>query len=180
MLAWMDENNGHFAGQHEKAYAMAHCQVAPIEKPWQLFVVDKDLVEPEKRIKDSKHTLQNAYFEAQAIFNAEILETPHKVKKEVPQRKVTRDENDKTKVEVEMVMEEKEISNVIPVPEACMSFPHRKAKNMERFYEIKVRYQYLDKKGKVKTFEGWVTSLKAHIIQHETDHFQGKNIFHQK
>lgn len=178
MIDWLDAENGSFVGTHERAFAMAHPQVAPIEQPFKLFVVDKDLVLPEKRDKDSKHTLENSYFESQAIFNVEILETPAKVKRKVPKRNVVRDEKNKMQVHVEMVVEEKEISNLIAVPEACMSFPHRKAKNVDRYYEIKVRYDYLDKKGKVKTFEGWVSNIKAHIIQHEADHFNAENIYH--
>lgn len=180
MEAWMDETNGNFAGEHPKAFAMAHCQVAPIEQPLKLFVVDKDLVVPKMLPKDSKQNLANTFFEAQSIFNAEVLEAPATIVRAVPQRKVTKDPKDKTKVEVEIVQVDKKISNIIEVPEGCMSFSHRKAKNVKRCYGIRVRYQYL-KKGllgeRVATFEGWVEGLKAHILQHETDHFDTKNIF---
>ena len=179
-IAFMDEHNGSFDGHHSKAYALAHCQVAPVSDPWQFFVVDKSMVYGKQKEKDPRMTLKNALFEAQAIFNAEILEAPTHIKKEVPQRIVTRDENDRTQVSVEVGKETQTLKNMVAVPEACMSFPLRKARNTERYYEIKVRYQYIGKLGMVKTFTGWVSGLKAHIIQHETDHFQGKNIFHKK
>jgi len=180
MIEWMDKENGNFKGEHPKAFAMAHCQIVEHDHPYKLFVVDKELVVPPKLEKDSKQTLENVYFEAQAIFNAEVLEAPEKIKRKVPQRKVTKDPNNKLKVEVEMVMEEKEIDNILEVPEGCMSFNHRKAKNVKRFYKVKVRYDYFTKGllgEKRKTFEGWVTGLKAHIIQHEVDHFNTKNIY---
>lgn len=178
MMQWMNETNGNFKGEFSKAFAMAHCQVVEHDKPLKLFVVDKELVAP-KEVPDGKQNLVNTFFEAQAIFNAEVLEAPEKVTRKVPQRKVTRDPKElKAEVSVELV--EKEVNNVIVVPEGCMSFPHRSERNMERKYRIKVRYQYLTKNVlgmvKVETFEGWVEGLKAHIIQHETDHFDGVNI----
>lgn len=177
MVEWINKENGNFKGEFSKAYAVAHCQVAPIKSPYQMFVVSESLVVPEKHDKEDKQQLSNAYFEAQAIFNVEILETPEKIIRTLPERKLKRDEDNKMQVQVEVVMVDKLVKNMIEVPEGCMSFPHRKQKNKERFYEIKVRYNYLDKKGKVKEFEGTVSSLKAHILQHEYDHFIGKNIF---
>ena len=75
---------------------------------------------------------------------------------------------------------ERKIDNKMIVPEGCMSFQYRKQRNTLRFCEIKVRYQYIGKLGLLKTFEGTVTGLKAHIIQHEVDHANAKNIFHNK
>ena len=122
----------------------------------------------------------NCFFESQAIFNAEILEAPKKIKRMVPKRKVSKP--DKGKVEVEIVQEEKELDNLINVPEACMSFPQRTKKNVDRYHTVKVRYQYLDKNlvglTTVKTFEGWVEGLKAHVLQHECQHFDGKNMYY--
>lgn len=179
IIAYMDENNGKFQGNHPQAYALAHCQLAPISEPLNLFVVAKELVLPDKPENDNQ-TLVNTFFEAQAIFNAEILEQPAKIEREVPQRKII---HDKGKSFIENIVKEKKlISNLINVPEACMSFPQRKAKNTDRFHTIKVRYQYLHKGimgTTAKTFEGWVEGLKAHILQHECDHFQAKNIFYK-
>lgn len=181
MIEWLNENNGNFKGQHSNALAMAHCQVVEHDQPYKLFVVNKELVVPQKLDKDSKETLENTYFEAQAIFNAEVLETPEKITKLVPKRTIEKEEDGTARVHVSG--EEKELDNVITVPEGCMSFPNRKAKNCERFYKIKARYQYIGKnmfgKPTKKTFEGWVHGMKAHIIQHETEHFKGVNIFHK-
>jgi hypothetical protein len=182
MCQWLDETNGNFNGQHSRAFAMAHAQVCEKKEPWQLFVVEKDLIAPKEIDPKSKQTLKNCFFEAQAIFNCEVLEAPAKVKKQTPQRKVGKPVDGKVEVSVEMV--EREIDNVLDVPEGCMSFPHRSAKTMKRCHTVKVRYQYVRKVmgfiNKIETFEGWVEGLKAHIIQHECDHFNGKNIFYNK
>lgn len=181
MVEWMDADNGKFKGEHERAFAMAHCQVAPIAEPLRLFVVDKQLVMPKRLPPNGKQTLVNTFFEAQVIYNAVILEAKRRIVKPVPQRKVTRDPKNKGKVEVDIEMVEREIDNIIDVPEGCMSFPERKAKkNVKRYYTIKVRYQYYKKWlffKKLYTFEGEVEGLKAHIFQHEIDHFNAENIF---
>lgn len=177
MIAWLNEVNGSFSGTHSLAYAMAHCQVAPIESPLRLFVVDKSLVEGNSS-PEGNQTLENTFFEGQAIFNAEILDAPENITKDVPRRVAVRDPDDASKVSVQVIVEPRTLENLISVPEACMSFPHKKAKNMMRYYEIKVRYDYMDSKGRIKSFKGIVKGLKAHILQHETDHFQAKNIFY--
>lgn len=180
-IAFMDEKNGKFDGHHPQAYAIAHCQVAPVSEPLQLFVLDKQLVVPDK-LEKGKQTLVNTFFEAQVIYNAEILETPEKIEKEVPTRQIIKDKENPRNIKVEIVKKLQPISNKILVPEACMSFPQRKTKNIERYHTIKVRYQYLHKGllgTTVKTFEGWVEGLKAHILQHECEHFQAKNMFHK-
>ena len=179
MIEWFNEANGTFKGEFSKGFAIAHCQVANVPDPIKLFVVDKDLVQKNvPEIKKQNNT--NCFFEAQAIFNAEILEAPHKIKRMVPKRNISKP--DKGKVEVEIVQEEKELSNIINVPEACMSFQHRTTKNTDRFHTVKVRYQYLDKNllgiEITKTFEGWVEGLKAHVLQHECQHFDGKNMYY--
>jgi peptide deformylase len=177
MCKWMDESNGKFEGEFSSAFAMAHCQVVESDKPLQLFVVARELVEGAESADQTKQNLVNSLFEAQAIFNCEILEAPEKITRKVPQRKVGEVKDGKAEVTMEMV--DKEITNVISVKEACMSFQNRSERSMERKYRIRVRYQYLAKGllgSKVESFEGWVEGLKAHIIQHEVGHFEGKNI----
>ena len=169
MIRWLDKTNGNFKGQHPACYAIAHCQVTASKNPLRFFVLNKSLVNKDK-------ANDNFYFESQAIFNALILESPDKIKKDVPQRTATKTESGK--VEVSMKMEKKMVENKIEVPEGCMSFPYRKAKNMTRYHTIKVEYQYIGMFGQLKTFKGWVSGLKAHIIQHECDHFNAVNIFH--
>ena len=120
------------------------------------------------------------FFEAQTIWNAEILESPKKITRKVPKRTVSEPLNGK--VDVDIQWEDKELDNQITVPEACMSFQHRGSKNIKRFHTIKVRYQYIGKNflgmEVVKTFEGWVKGMKAHILQHECQHFDGKNMYY--
>lgn len=181
MVQWFNATNGTFKGEFSRGFAIAHCQVANVEAPLKLFVVDKDLVAKDVP-ETKKQNNVNCFFEAQAIFNAEILETPSHLTKLVPKRKVGKPV--KGQVEVEIVQEETKVSNLISVPEACMSWANRKARNKDRYHTIKVRYQYLDKNivgmTVVKTFEGYVEGLKAHILQHECEHFDGKNMFYDK
>jgi peptide deformylase len=183
MCKWLDETNGHFKGSFQRGFAIAHCQVANVPEPIKLFVLDKDLVVPEGKEPKGKQTLVNCFFEAQAIFNAEILEAPDKITKQIPRRKVTHPKDKPLEVQVEVVYEPKEVDNRIMVPEACMSFNehNRKERNTQRFHTIKVRYQYLSKNmlgiETVKTFKGWVEGLKAHILQHEVDHHEGRNMY---
>lgn len=170
MTAWLDERNGKFAGNYPSAFAIAHCQVA--EDPIQLFVVAKELHGGKET---QKATNTNWFFPARAIFNMEIIEKPANVKKNVPVKTAHTDK-------VETSMEEHELPNVYEVKEACMSFPTRQDKYVRRFFRIKVRYQYLKKRAvlggyKVETVEEWVEGLKAHVIQHETDHFKAKKIY---
>lgn len=176
---WLDEKNGNFSGHHQKAYAIAYAQVAPVADPWMFFVVEKSLLMPDDLPKESKQTLTNTFFEGQEIFNVEILEAPERIEKEIPMRRAVPDKDVKNQFHMELSMEKKLISNIINVPEACMSFPFRKERKMDRFYSIRVSYQYINQKGKVKDFTGWVNGLKAHILQHEFDHFNAQNIFHK-
>lgn len=177
MVQWLNATNGTFKGEFGRAFAIAHCQVANVPDPIKLFVVDKEFV-GQNIPETKKQNMVNCFFETQAIWNAEILEAPEKIKRMVPRRKVSKPKNGQ--VEVEIVTEEKMLDNLITVPEACMSWPMRKTKNKQRYHTIKVRYQYLDKNllgmTVVKTFEGWVEGLKAHILQHECEHFDGNNM----
>src|SRR3990167_1841227 len=60
--------------------------------------------------------------------------------------------------------------------EACMSFPYRTAKKMDRYYVIKVKYQVKGWFG-LKIIEEETMGLKAQIFQHEIDHCRGKSIY---
>ena len=175
MIAWMDENNGKFEGYYPSGFAIAHCQVA--EEPLKLFVVAKEMV----REEGEGMTKLSFIFPARAIWNAEILDAPVKVTRKMPKREV-KYENHQAHVHVSL--EDKEVMNTYMVKEACMSFPWRKEKNMERNFRIKVRYQIVEKgmfnRDKVTTVTEWVEGLKAHIFQHEVQHFNGEEIYHKE
>lgn len=183
MIAWLNETNGSFKGEFPRAFAIGHCQVVEHDHPWKLFVVAREMVEGAPEVT-KEQSLVNSIFEGQAIFNAEILEAPDKITRKVPERVVTKDPNDIRKVSVEVQLKDKELDNTIRVKEGCMSFPLRSERNIDRKYRIKVRFQYLRKNligmTKVETFEGYVEGLKAHIFQHECDHFATKNIHFPK
>ena len=68
--------------------------------------------------------------------------------------------------------------NNMEVREACMMFPHRKPKRLDRPYRIKVKYQVpfffgLFLKTIRETFEG----LQSQVFQHSVEHIEGRNIF---
>lgn len=173
MAAWLTETNGKFSGNFSSGYAIAHCQIA--EEPIALFVVAPQLV----GTKEDKHTQKNYFFPSAAIFNAELLEAPEEIVEKVPNR-VLRKNPDTKQEEMTVELMERKISNKVPLKEACMSWPNRTEKNVERFFRIKVRYQYLKKVLGVYVpmrRTEWVEGLKAHIFQHELDHFAGKNIY---
>lgn len=174
MIAWMDENNGKFEGYYASGFAIAHCQVA--EKPLKLFVVAKELV----REEGEGATKLSFIFPARAIWNAEIISAPVKVTRKMPKREVKYENH---QAHVEMSLEEKEVMNLYMVKEACMSFPYRNEKNVERYFRIKVKYQIVEKglfnRDKITTVTEWVEGLKAHIFQHEIQHFKGEEIYHK-
>lgn len=139
--------------KYTAAFALAHSQVAMDH--WAFFVLHPDLVEKEK------------LFPSSFIVNPQVLETPAVIKMTVQ------------KLGKEPV---KAIKNMGPLPEACLSFPHRTEKGVMRFHKIKVSYQYPVPNGrggwKFKSVTTWLDGLAAHIFQHETDHLRGINIYH--
>lgn len=177
MVAWLNANNGKFPDPYVTAYAVSHCQVEA--KPYHFFVVNKDLI-GKKKDKKGRNTSKNFFFPSQIIINAEVVETPEKIKANKPERVVVK-ENGKvgTKIVIKEVMEK----NLIGVPEACMSFLNRTQKTKERFYRVKVRYQ-IPRKILGMWFllrrEEWVEGLKSHIFQHEVEHSRGENMYYGK
>ena len=61
--------------------------------------------------------------------------------------------------------------------EGCMSFPHRKARNVERYTDIEVLYQVPRWYGGLRFVKAKAEGIIAQIFQHEIDHMAGKNIF---
>lgn len=177
MVKWLNENNGKFPEPYITAFAVSHCQVEA--NPYHFFVVNKDLI-GKKKSKDGRNTYKNYFFPSQIIVNAEIIEIPEKVQAKKPERIITKENG---KVGSKIILKDVEEKNKIGVPEACMSFLHRTAKTVERFYRIKVRYQI---PVKILGFwfllkrEEWVEGLKSHIFQHEVDHSQAKNMYYGK
>lgn len=176
MVQFIDEHEEEWAKTYQqRAWAIAHSQLEHEETPLRIFVVHADLT------KDTENPL-NARFPHRIIFNPVILSTevpPEKSKKVL--KTVL---NPKTgRREVREVTEFFKVENTIQSKEGCMSFAHRKPKNVERFFRIKVRYWY------PKTIFGytflwrrteWCEGLKSFIFQHEIEHFDAGNIYHGK
>ena len=178
MVLWLNTNNGRFPAPYLTAYAISHCQID--DEPYQMFVVSKELIRSDEVTIKKGSRLQNDtnfFFPSQVIFNAQILEAPEKVERDVPSREVKTEKDGQVTSEIKM--EKKMISNKIDVDDACMSFPRRTQKKTERYYRIKVRYQIKGFIG-LRTVSEWVEGLKAHIFQHEIDHQNAINIYYGK
>lgn len=171
---WLNANNGRFDGDKKLAYAISDCQIC--EEPHAMFTVADELANPFKIADTHSRNKKNFYFPAQTIFNAKIIEALDKVEGRVPTREVT---NENGKVGSKIVVKQSLVSNIISVPDACMSFQRRTGKNVEIYYRIKVKYQIRAWYG-LKTITETVEGLKSHIFQHEIDHAQGVNIYYDK
>lgn len=168
---WLNHNNGHFEGDKNLAYAISHCQICP--DPFAMFTVCEEMANPFNLPDSRTRNYTNFYFKAQTIFNAEILEAPEQIMADTAERVMNPD------LTTKIITKEKMVSNIINVPDACMSFPLKKGKNVDIHFRIKVRYQIRSWYG-FKTITEWVEGLKAHVLQHEIMHSQGRNIYYDK
>lgn len=178
MIVWLDTNNGRFENKWKTAYAISHCQVA--DEPFNFFIVMREMLGKNNiEVKGETKAMnkKNYYFPAQAIFNAVILETPEKMEATIPKREVTKDKDGKVSTQIKL--SKGTVSNLIPMKDACMSFPNKTEKNTDRYYRIKVQYQIKSWYGLKKVTE-WVEGLKAHIFQHEIDHAKAINMYYSK
>lgn len=164
---WLNDNNGSFPEPFITAYAVSHCQVQK-NNHYAFFVVAKDLI-------NSKESPEKFSWPSQIIYNPQILETPATVEKNIPKRVVSKDKDGD--VTHKIVRTRGMVSNSYEVEEACMSFNHKKAKKVMRYYRIKVKYQTRGFFGRIRTHTEWIEGLKAHIFQHEMDHMNGENIY---
>ncbi len=135
-------------GEYSTGYALAHNQVED-KKPLAFFVMD------------SKYVGKDKMFEANAIINPDILESPEHI--DIHKEDGTKDIR----------------KNTYEVEEGCFSFPFRQPKKVKRYYRIKVRY-YIPGFFGLKKVEKWIEGLAAHIFQHEEQHCRGKNIYFEK
>jgi len=170
MEKWLNHNNGHFEGSANLAYAISHCQICA--DPYAMFTVAEELSNPFDIPDTRTRNYTNFYFPAQTIFNAKILEKPEEIMESVAERVMNPD------LTTKIISKDKMVSNIINVPDACMSFPLKKKKNVDIYFRIKVRYQIRKWYG-FKTITEWVEGLKSHIFQHEIDHANGKNIYYK-
>lgn len=140
---------GKFTGYYPKGYALAHAQVS--DSPSAFFVVDAGLVRDDA-------------FEHPVIINPRVLESPvyHEFTK--AEKKMKLDKNYRR-------------VNHKQYEEGCLSFPYRRAKRLNRFDRIKVKYQTPGGLFGLKTHVKWLEGLPSQVFQHEYDHIMGCNIF---
>lgn len=164
MAAMIDAKD--FSGIHSAAFALAHCQVS--EDPMAFFVLDKQLV---KGLGEDENM---AVYEDRVIMNPQILESPLYVDKESKNGILTKLYTGKSYDDAQEL--KPKMPNSRQYVEGCMSFPHRKAKKLNRFNRIKVAY-YVMERGRERRKIKWLEGLPSQVFQHEFDHIQGKNIF---
>lgn len=176
MVKTMDESEEEWQKKLDlRAWALAHGQLDDSIPPLRIFVVHKDL------LAVGQNPL-NTRFPSRTIFNPRILKSKPKAdKKRNVLKTVLNPETGRR--EVKEVVEYVAVPNTISSKEGCMSFPHKKEKNVERFFRIKVRYYYpVTVLGftflRPKT--EWVEGLKSVIFQHELEHFESGNIYYGK
>lgn len=121
------------------------------EHPFAFFVLNSKIVKEWKA------------FPHRVIINPKIISVPAKAE-------VLDDQGKVAKIRNEMFIEE-----------ACMWFPHRRPKKLRRYYQIRVQYQIPFFFGLfLRTITEDCDRLKAHILQHNIDHINGKNIYFSK
>lgn len=179
MVSFFDESEGNFHLDYKSGYALSHCQMDVGKYPFAFFVLNDQFIKGHSE-RTNRDTNKNFYFPSRVIINAKILETPEKLDVTKPVRKLHR-ENGKLIPRIELT--ETQEKNLIGVPEACFSFTNRTPKTMERYFRIKVRYQYPRKVLGITvliTKTEWCEGLKAHILQHEIDHANAINMYYDK
>jgi peptide deformylase len=67
--------------------------------------------------------------------------------------------------------------DLMVLKEGCMSFPHRKAKNVARYTKLKVQYDVQGISGALERITEDLIWPQSQIFQHEADHCNGKNIY---
>jgi len=65
----------------------------------------------------------------------------------------------------------------VSIKEACMSWPFRKPKRVNRMAKIKAKYQVPFWFGTMRSKTKTLTDLPAFICQHEVEHSAGRNIY---
>ena len=105
--------------------------------------------------------IKKKVFKHQIMINPEIVNVPEKIKFKADK-------------------DEKENDNNMEILEACMQFPFRKPKRLNRPYRIKVKYQVPFMFGTLLTIWKEFEGLQSQIFQHNLEHIQSKNIFFKK
>jgi peptide deformylase len=68
-----------------------------------------------------------------------------------------------------------EPKSLMYLKEGCLSFPHKKMKNVDRYMLINVEFD-IPENGQLVHKKFQVTDIVAQIFQHECDHAEGRNI----
>lgn len=139
-----------FKGRHYVGHALSHAQVS--EEPLSFFVVDQMFVGEEA-------------FEDRIIINPKILEAPYF--------------NDEKTEMREGIYKKGRKPNYQGYGEACLSFPFRSKKRVNRFDRIKVRYYIQIGARGLNQRTKWLSGLESQVFQHQFDHCQGDNIMHE-
>ncbi len=172
IATWLAAQNGKFTGEHKSAFAIAHCQVCGDENPLNLFAVAPEMVGN----GTGRTNTVNFYFPSAVIFNAVLLKAPDQITVWTPHR--VKDKESQGIATYRLTSLKMKANNKKWLEGGCMSYPAKKSRKMERYFRIRVRYWFLWHGIPLRRTE-WVEGLKAHIFQHEFDHFNAYPIYHR-
>ena len=160
------------------------CPHTPAQRVKNWREIKEDALELREFIKQE---FKGHYNSAFAISHAQVSEDPKsffvvnedvstEVAKVKNQGNLTKTFGSWCIVNAEILLTKKPVPIEVPFKDACMGFPFRKPKEVQRIYRIKVKY-YIPFFGflrkKVEVLEG----VPSFIVQHELEHAEGKNIY---
>ena len=115
---------------------------------------------------------QGKWSEAAALSHAQVAENP--LSFFVVNEKTKRPfQNHRVIINARIIV----ANNPVKFKEACMSYPFKAEKNVDRYEQITVRFQIPTWYGGLKTIQLGLTGIPAYIVQHEVDHALGVHIY---
>ena len=137
--------------------------------------IKKDALELRKLINSKGDNFKGMYQSAYAIHHSQVSEKPKHffvINEKEGKGKLKKIFKSWCIINAKILEQYEEVRH----KEACMSFPHLKERNVDRFIRIKVRY-YVPFLGLLIRKTRWFEDLPSYIIQHEIQHQKGENLY---
>jgi len=157
----------------------AHNKKATKVRSWK--EIKDQAKELRKFIKDTDGNFKGRYEKCAAISHAQVSEEPMNFFVVNEKHKSFDGKTEKTLKQhfgtwciINPIITHEELLN--RWPEACMSYPHRKERNTERYGRIKVVY-YVPFFGRLRKKSKNLEAFPAFVVQHEVQHANGENIY---
>lgn len=153
----------------------AHNKPASQVKNWKQ--IETDAIELRKLIR--KGGFRGHYDDGFAISHAQVSNEPMNffiVNEEIEKGKLRKVFGHWCIINLEII----KFGNPVSIEEACMSFPFRKPKRVNRMAKIKAKYKVPFWFGTMRSKTKTLTDLPAFICQHELEFSVGKSIYFSK